>query len=249
VTADLDLVRALQDRAARAVPAAVQEHRAGCWLRHTDSATTWWAGAALLHGRVRDVGASIATVERWYAAHGAAVRVQVCPACPPGLDDALAARGYRRSGDVSLQVADATAVADQPAAPLRVDMGELPDPAWCRLLADAQQPGADAAAELRLLQRVTLPSAYATARLDGRPVAVGRVVAEAGWAGLFGMATRPEARRRGAARAVLVALAGQARARGCARLYLQVTADSPAALALYRGAGFAELCRYHYRER
>jgi GNAT superfamily N-acetyltransferase len=48
--------------------------------------------------------------------------------------------------------------------------------------------------------------------VDGTPVAVGRAVAERGWAGVFGMATLPAARRRGAATAVLASLAAWARA-------------------------------------
>lgn len=38
-------------------------------------------------------------------------------------------------------------------------------------------------------------------------VAVGRVVADEGWAGVFGMATLPRARGKGAGRSVLAALA------------------------------------------
>lgn len=30
-------------------------------------------------------------------------------------------------------------------------------------------------------------------------------------------------------------------------MYLQVERDNPAALALYRRAGFHEICTYHYR--
>ena len=37
----------------RAVPAVVEENKDGCWLRYGDSASTWWAGATLLHGNAR----------------------------------------------------------------------------------------------------------------------------------------------------------------------------------------------------
>jgi len=37
----------------RAVPAVVEENKDGCWLRYSDSASTWWAGATLLHGNPR----------------------------------------------------------------------------------------------------------------------------------------------------------------------------------------------------
>ena len=237
-------VAALQERAARATPAAVQEVRDGDWLRHTDSPTTWWAGAALLHGDAPDVPARVERAERFYAGRGAPARFQVCPACPPDLDDVLAARGYRRSGEVHLLTAR---TADLPAHPVAVVLSERPSRAWVDLLVRAQDGDGDHAAELRLVERVALRSAYATAHLDGRPVAVGRAVADDGWAGVFGMATLPEARVRGAGGAVLAALAGWAADLACDGVYLQVLADSAAAVALYRRAGFTQVCRYHYR--
>lgn len=243
-------IRELQERAARAVPAAVQENRDGCWLRYTDSTTTWWAGAVLMHGRqqVRDLAPRIAVAENFYAAHGAPTRFQVCPACPPDLDDALSLRRYQWRGVVSLQVATPRAIARHLSAPsLRVDLKEYPDVEWFHLLMAAQGSDADPAPEWRLLQRVDRPSAYATALISGRPVAVGRAVADTGWAGVFGMATLPDARHQGAARAVLATLADWASSHGSVHMYLQVTHNSTAALRLYRRAGFEEACAYHYR--
>jgi ribosomal protein S18 acetylase RimI-like enzyme len=243
-------IRELQERAARAVPAAVQKHLDGCWLRHTDSTATWWAGATLLHGgrQARDLSATIAAAEDFYAGHQAPARFQVCPACPVGLDEALARRHYERSGTVSLQVATTRHLAGQcVASTLRVDVTESLDAEWLRLLLAAQEPDADPAPEWRLLQRVDRPSAFATAYLSGRAVAVGRAVADTGWAGVFGMATLPGDRGRGAASAVLAGLADWAASRGCAQMYLQVTHDSGSALRLYRRAGFREACTYHYR--
>jgi ribosomal protein S18 acetylase RimI-like enzyme len=132
---------------------------------------------------------------------------------------------------------------------LRVEVAEDLDAEWFRLLMAAQETAGDPAPELRLLQRVDQPSAYATATVAGRPVAVGRAVADTGWAGVFSMATLPDARRLGAARAVLIALADWASAAGADRLYLQVTDESSAAVSLYRRAGFRVAGIYHYRDR
>lgn len=241
-------VRELQERAARAVPAAVQENTVGTWLRHTDSPTTWWAGAALMHGAACDVPSAIDAAEQFYKGHDAPARFQICPACPPELDGALSHRNYGRSGDVSLQVAGAGEIAGRlPVSALPVDVAQQPDRAWCQVLAAAQEPAADPDRELILLQRVDPPSVYATARLAGRPVAVGRAVADTGWTGVFAMATLPYARRQGAAVAVLATLAQWAIARHSGNVYLQVTGDSTTALRLYARAGFEELCTYHYR--
>jgi GNAT superfamily N-acetyltransferase len=91
------------------------------------------------------------------------------------------------------------------------------------------------------------PSAYACAVIGDDAVAVGRAVADTGWAGVFGMATLPQARGKGAARAVLAALADWAGAHEADRMYLQVERDNTPALRLYARTGFTELCGYHYR--
>jgi ribosomal protein S18 acetylase RimI-like enzyme len=96
-------------------------------------------------------------------------------------------------------------------------------------------------------RRVNHPSAYASMLDETGVIAVGRAVAETGWAGVFGMATLLAARGRGAATAVLGALARWAADHGAAHMYLQVECDNTAALRLYERAGFTELCRYHYR--
>jgi N-acetylglutamate synthase len=243
-------VRELQERAARAVPAVLEEKSNGCWLRYTDSETSWWAGAALMHGARRepDLGSRIDVAEDFYAVHAVPARFQVCPACPADLDDALSLRGYQWGDVVSLRVADARHIARDLRGPsVRAHLKEYPEPEWLDLLMAAQAPDDDPAPEWRLLQLVDRPSAYATAHVSGRPVAVGRAVADAGWTGVFAMATLPDARRQGAAGAVLATLADWAVSRGSAPMYLQVTRDSTAALGLYARAGFEEACVYHYR--
>lgn len=249
-TAPLSLVRGLQERAARAVPAVDQTILDGCWLRSTDSATTWWAGASLLHGdrAEADLPRAVDEAERFYTDRGAPALFQVCPACPPGLDIELARRGYVRRGVMSLLVADSSKVAQTATAlSLHVDVTETLNDRWFAHLLTAQGMDADAEAEWRLLRGVEHPSGYATAFVADRAVAVGRAVRERDWAGLFSMATVEEARRQGAGRAVLAALAAWAADQDAGRLYLQVTEASTAAVGLYRRAGFEQACTYHYR--
>jgi GNAT superfamily N-acetyltransferase len=63
------------------------------------------------------------------------------------------------------------------------------------------------------------------------------------------MATLPDSRRLGAARAVLTALTEWADSAGAHRMYLQVTEERSAAVRLYRRAGFRVAGTYHYRDR
>jgi GNAT superfamily N-acetyltransferase len=254
-----DLQRSLLDRAANAFPAAVDDSSDGWRLRYADG-STWWASAVLAHAATgeRSLDERVCGAEQFYARFGAPARFQVCPGCPPELDEVLARRGYRVEAELTVLVAAAHRVAeltsdaarggDRQARPrLTVRSSERPDPMWFAVWHAVHAVGYDPEPEWRLLRRVRQPSRYVMVRFDdGEAVAVGRAVAEAGWTGVFAMATLPTARRRGAARAVLSALAGWAAQSGAPRLYLQLEAD-PVARRLYTSAGFADLFSYHYR--
>ncbi|MCT2587667.1 GNAT family N-acetyltransferase [Actinophytocola gossypii] len=230
------LVLELQERAARALPAERVEQAGGWWLRYAPGCS-WWVGTVLPHG-----DGDLARAEAFYAGLGATARFQVSPAGPPWLDPVLAERGYERGGTMSLRVAPTERVAALPGANVLVDDG--PTRAWFDVW-HAVHDGAPG--EWDLLGRVTRPSGFARLVVGGEVVAVGRAVADAGWAGVFGMATLPGARGHGAGTAVLAALAGWAAARGVGRMYLQVERDNGPASRLYDRAGFRELCGYHYR--
>ncbi|WP_242886449.1 GNAT family N-acetyltransferase [Actinomadura litoris] len=243
-------LRGLHERAARALPAELVEDAGGWWLRHARGGA-WWVRSALPHGGAApdELARGIAAAEAFYAGHGVAARFQISPpACADALDAILAGRGYRRHDAMSLQGAPTARVLElaRP-GPLRVRLDDRPADAWFEVWAAASGHGDDARHERDMLARVERPSAYAGAMLGDEVVAVGRAVADTGWAGLFGMATLPRARGRGAARAVLAALAGFAQAQGADRMYLQVERRNDAALALYGRTGFGEICGYHYR--
>jgi len=242
------LVRGLQERAARAFPGRTLENVDGWWLRYGDSGA-WWAGSVLPHSGAAppDLPTRIRVAEEFYAGHGARARFQISPgAGPSGLDEALAERGYRVESPMSLQSAPTAQVLDRlPAGGARVRLADRPTDEWFATWSAVHGPGGDP--EWDMLRRVVGPSGYVCVLTEAGVVAAGRAVAEAGWAGVFGMATLPAARGRGAARAVLAALAGWAAKQGAERMYLQVEPGNAAAWRLYERAGFTELCRYHYR--
>lgn len=246
---DAQPLRSLQERAARAQPAAHVEHLDGWWLRH-DADGAWWLGSVLPHapagrdGLARRIDAS----EAFYAARGANARFQVCPgACPHALDAALARRSYRGHDPMSLQVArTADVLARTAATTVPVRLHARPTQGWFAAWRAVHAHG-DPRAAADMLTRVARPAAYATVAFGDDVVAVGRGVADTGWVGVFGMVTVARARGRGAARAVLTALAGWAADLGVARMYLQVERGNGTALRLYERMGFSELCGYHYR--
>lgn len=55
------------------------------------------------------------------------------------------------------------------------------------------------------------------------------------------IAVAPHARRHGLGRALMLALIGEARARGAREVFLEVRADNPGAQTLYRALGFEEI--------
>ncbi|GLZ81551.1 acetyltransferase [Actinorhabdospora filicis] len=235
------MVRALQERAARAFPAVDESRDGGWWLRHTTS-PSWWLGATLPHDD-GDLDRRVNAAEEFYAERRAVTRFQITPGvCAPALDPLLARRGYRRELSVELRTAS-TVDALGPAN--GVELSDAPGPAWFGVW--RSRHGGDAEAERALLARVPAPSAYALAHRDGVPVAVGRCVAEDGWAGVFGMVTLPGEQGRGAGRAILAALAGWAAGRAATGMFLQVTADNAGARRLYERAGFTTAAVFHYR--
>lgn len=236
------LLKTLQEHAARAQPAAHVEEAGGWWLRHSPG-DAWWVSAVLPHDREDRVSRA----EEFCAERGSGVRFQITPGvCASDLDDTLGDRGYTRGHDMSLQIASTAEVLRQS----RSDAGEVttrPTDEW--LAAWQAVTTRDVSAERDLLSRVEHPSAYAYAEVDGQVVAVGRAVAEQGWAGVFGMATLPHARGQGAARSVLAALASWAAMREANHMYLQMEKANSAAFRLYERTGFREVCTYHYRIR
>jgi ribosomal protein S18 acetylase RimI-like enzyme len=98
-----------------------------------------------------------------------------------------------------------------------------------------------------ILERISARHGFVILYAAGAPAAVGMGVVEAGWLGIFSMATLPAYRRRGAARAILRTLAVWAQLYEARHAYLQVMEHNLAAQTLYADAGFATAYRYHYR--
>jgi [ribosomal protein S18]-alanine N-acetyltransferase len=92
------------------------------------------------------------------------------------------------------------------------------------------------------------PAVTLLATPDARGFLIGRQVADE--AEILTLATHPEVRRRGLARALVVQFLEAARAGGATRVHLEVAEDNAAARALYAACGFAETGRRpaYYRD-
>jgi GNAT superfamily N-acetyltransferase len=246
------IARTIEELAANAWPAAVTQAVDGWRLRFnwgvTSRANSVWPNDS---GGAVPLGEKIAEAESFYARRGLPSCFQISPAAQPAeLDGMLARRGYGLRSPTSVQTASIDEIAQRTAGRPRAEIAlrDAPDQAWSDTYARA---GAMSDHEQRMrrgiLERIGPRAAYALARLDGQPAAVGLGVLERGWLGVFCMETLPEMRRRGAAVSILAALADWAREGGAAFAYLQVVEANAPAAGLYARAGFAAQYRYHYR--
>ena len=178
--------------------------------------------------------------EEWYRRRGVFVLFQLTEAArPAGLEEALVARGYeQRVAPVSVQVATIDDILDRTAgdAELTADL----DDAWLALLT-----GTRGFANRDAARAILTDGTVGFARVVDVAVGRGAVVGE--WLGITSMATVPQARRRGHARAIVHALAGWGASRGCRYALVQVDSANDAAMALYADAGFRPHHEYRYR--
>jgi ribosomal protein S18 acetylase RimI-like enzyme len=242
----------LDDLADRGWPAEHRERHGG-WILRAAGGVTKRANSALPAGPVDDAEGALDAVEAFARGHGMPACVQVSPASEPAaLAALLAARGYVADARTLVQVADADAVAERlgdarVADPgLRVTVADAPDDAW--LDAWWSVDGRGGSAELAVARRILAggPAVYAAVRDGDRVLATARLALVDGWGGLFAVATRPEARRRGLSRAAMAAAVDAGRERGITALWLQVVEENTGARALYAGLGVAPASRYEY---
>ncbi|RIJ50339.1 GNAT family N-acetyltransferase [Clavibacter lycopersici] len=249
----------LDDLADRGWPAEIRD-RHGSWVLRAAGGVTKRANSVLPAGRVADADAALEAAEAFAHEHGIAACVQVSPASEPAdLAARLAARGYVAEARTLVQVADADDVAGRlgeatPADPaLEVTVADAPDDAW--LDAWWSVDGRGGPAELAVARRILTggPAMYAAVReraaadgSAGAVLATARLALVDGWGGLFAVATRPAARRRGLSRAAMAAAVRAGIDRGITALWLQVVEENDGARALYAGLGFATASRYEY---
>jgi len=166
---------------------------------------------------------------------------------PAGLDGYLAANGYQREAETSVQLA---AIVDLPATNARgLRLNHTVTPQWCAAFAALTGIAAKHLPTMQtMLEALTPAAVFASVKLDGRLVATGLAVVERECAGLFDLAVDPNHRRQGLATAMASTLCRWAAdAHGTQTAYLQVVADNEPALSLYRRLGFVEAYRYWYR--
>lgn len=241
---EASLVREVERRAFAAWPAEVVREDAGWLLRHTPGVRRRRSNSAVPPVS-EEADTSIDEVEAFYRERDRPPMVQLSGVAHRRLDALLAGRGYRLDAPTSVLTAR---TADVVAAtrPAPVELAERPD-GWLETFAELDEHTDSATVGAKVLSRVAAPAAFVRVTRDGRDAGMGLFAADAGWAGVFSMATRPYLRGQGIATAILGAGARWAAEHGLSRLYLQVEDDNEAAIGLYTRAGFSRSYGYHYR--
>jgi ribosomal protein S18 acetylase RimI-like enzyme len=233
---------------ARAWP-ALEEELLGDWRLRFSRGVTGRANSVLPFGPDDGppLAERVAAVERAYRARGLPPKFQLTPnAWPPELPAELAARGYVEDRPTLVMTAD---MRDWHSTGTRLapdwhstgtDLAPAWHPEWFAVYRAVDSRGDDEAAR-GIFERIELATAYASQ--DG---AVGLGVFDGAWLGIYCMATLPEARRQGKARAVVAALLGWGRERGAQTAYLCTHSTNEPAQALYRSFGFETAETYTY---
>lgn len=243
-------IRFLDELAANARPARIQQSLEGWRLRAADGITRR-ANSVLTNAPMPSFSDWFEMVEDFYRRHGLPGRYQISPASPPELDALLESRGYRSVSNTSVMVGTVQGVLERveslPAFAVSIDERVSED--WVdKFLAAEGYPDEQGPLYLQSFSAMGPRAAFGVAREGAKAVGVGICVAERGWAGLFSIVTLMDYRRRGIGREIVRSLLVWARGMGAEQVYLQVVAGNAPAVSLYVQLGFVPLYSYHYRE-
>jgi GNAT superfamily N-acetyltransferase len=246
-----EVVRALELVARAGWPPLATE-TVGGWLLQLAEGTTNRNSCTLTHDwQGGDLGASIAAVEARYRAAGTPSRFKIVPGTRPSeLDAMLAARGYREVTPSHVLVARNSEVHEllSPVGGPAITIDSTFDDEWLETC--WQKPAALLEMNARVLARLEGPAAFAMARdADGSAAGTALGVICGNWCYVSAVQVSPSHRRKGAARALMAAIARWAMRQGAEGSMLQVERSNVGAKALYAGAGYHHVYDYWYRVR
>lgn len=242
-------IEAIERATVAAVSPEVTEELDG-WLLPFDGGTVKRARSAVpLHRGVVDHG-TLDRIEDRYDSRRVAPALRLADAaCFDPLRTELERRHYADDNPTCVQVGSTQRMRQVVASGVALaDVDRTPDDAWAALFLGEGFDPVDGAHRVRTLARAK-GSLYASVREGGRTLAAGAMAFGHGWASVHGMRTDQGHRGRGLAGRVLAGLAQAALSHGFERVFLQVDAANPPALALYRRAGFETRWQYRYWQR
>lgn len=170
---------------------------------------------------------------------------------PADLGEHLVAQGFTYNEGPPGMAADLSARSEDLIAPPELEIMQVKDAATLKQWVDTVMTGfglpessGSAFFDLFAGLGFDLPLRNYIGRMNGEPVATAEVFLGAGVAGIYGVATVPEARGQGIGAALTLAPLREARAMG---YRIGILHSSPMGLAMYGRLGFREYCKMsHY---
>ena len=188
--------------------------------------------------------ARLARIEAAYARMGLPPRFRSTPLDPPGLEEALLARGYAEKDETLVMAGPLSGFAAPDPA---VEVLAAPDEAWLSVVASVDYQTEQRRAEkMQAPQLMLLPAAWLLLRVGGRPAVAGQVASDGQLVGFFDIATAPEFRRQGLGGRLIAAGAAWGQRQGALTGWLQVSAGNSPARSVYTRLGMREIYRYRY---
>lgn len=256
------LASVIEPLAARAMPAEVDVTRGPWRFRYSPGISSRRANSVLPVPTFAAAGSGtppsdmpvadlIREAESFYAERGMPLRFQMSPASQPAhLDAWLAAQGFSVELPGEVLICSLAAYREQKMrpSPFRIEASATASEDWLILCIEyGSLRGTDPSTARSLLGRIGPTATFVTAYNDSKPIGIGFGVCEAGWLGLFSLATHPDFRRQGAATAIIDTLVAFGTQNGARNIYLQVAQENAVARRLYQRLGFVLGYPYHYR--
>jgi ribosomal protein S18 acetylase RimI-like enzyme len=231
----------------RAWPPGERLELDGAVLRFTHGFTRR-ANSARVDGGGSDLAGLIERAEREYRGRGLRPGFRLTPLTPAAFEPLLLERGYHVDTEAVVMVAAALPEVSPPrdddGIELMPELGEE----WLRVFQAIERrwPAEQDAGARWVFGSGASPRRFALARVDGEAAATGFGRVEDDWLYVASVATFPERRRLGLARAISDRLFAFGAAAGARRAILQAETKNTAAQALYATLGFTP--RYVYRD-
>jgi GNAT superfamily N-acetyltransferase len=195
----------------------------------------------------------IREVMDYFGARGAGFGWSVGPSTRPSqLAAILESRGFVYSASTTGMAVDMLAMREDVPHNKELEITEIQDLAHLSILRDLEMRGFGATEEMAQLYHDVyagagfsngLPWRHFLGWLRGEPVAIASLLYSAGVAGIYGIATVPEARRQGVGAAMTLHVLRYARSTGYRIAILSPTDMSE---AIYRHIGFNDYCKIHH---
>jgi GNAT superfamily N-acetyltransferase len=201
------------------------------------------------------IAARIAETANYFISRQGSLGWSVGPSTRPvNLGSYLEAQGFKPEGQTTGMAVDLLAIHEDVAASTELVIREIGDTSGLEALRTIEMRGFGASSEaaqryydtyLHIGFGGSTPWHHFLGCLHDEPVAIASLLLHAGVAGIYGVATIPEARRQGIGAVMTLHALRMARAMG---YRIAVLSPTEMSLQIYRGLGFQEYCTIrHYR--